>query len=81
MQISEIRSSLPGTFYGKPGPDEPPYKALGDKVDVGDVIGLVEVMKSFHEIRSEFNGILKRFLVENETPISPGQVIAEIEQF
>ena len=46
MSKLEIRSPLPGTFYRKPSPDAAPYKADGDSVAVGDVIGLIEVMWS-----------------------------------
>ena len=78
MPNSEIRSPLPGTFYRKPAPDQPPFIEPGDQVAVNDVIGLVEVMKSFHEIKSDTNGVLAKFLVENEQPITPGQVVAEV---
>ena len=43
----KILSPLPGTFYRRAAPDKPPFKADGDVVAVGDVIGLIEVMKSF----------------------------------
>ncbi len=76
MSSSEIRSPLPGTFYRKPAPDQPAYKSSGDRVERGDVIGLVEVMKSFHEIKSEVDGVLTSFLIEDEQPVMPGQVIA-----
>ncbi|MCP4314575.1 MAG: biotin carboxyl carrier domain-containing protein [Hyphomicrobiales bacterium] len=79
MAKQEIRSPLPGTFYRKPAPDQPEFKAPGDNIAKGDVIGLVEVMKSFHEITSEFEGKLIGFLVDNEEPVAPGQVLAEIE--
>ncbi|MEX3011365.1 acetyl-CoA carboxylase [Hoeflea sp. TYP-13] len=79
MAKQEIRSPLPGTFYRKPAPDQPEFKAPGDSVARGDVIGLVEVMKSFHEITSEHDGTLVNFLVDNEEPVAPGQVLAEIE--
>ncbi|WP_136659945.1 acetyl-CoA carboxylase [Nitratireductor sp. XY-223] len=79
MAKQEIRSPLPGTFYRKPAPDQPEFKAPGDPVAKGDVIGLVEVMKSFHEIRSDFEGTLAGFLVDNEDAVTPGQVLAEIE--
>lgn len=78
MSTSEIRSPLPGTFYRKPAPDQPPYVEPGDQVAVNDVIGLVEVMKSFHEIKSDTNGILVKFMAEDEQPITPGQVVAEV---
>ena len=79
MSKSEIRTPLPGTFYRRPSPDQPPYKEPGDKVAKGDVIGLVEVMKSFHEVCADVEGTLTAFLAENEDPISAGQVLAEVE--
>jgi hypothetical protein len=51
--MAQILSPLPGTFYRRPAPDKPPYKDEGDTVAVGDVIGLIEVMKSFHEVKAE----------------------------
>ena len=77
--MSEIRTPLPGIFYRRPAPDQPPFKEAGDPVAKGDVIGLVEVMKSFHEIKSEVAGVLKEFLVENEEAVTPGQVLVEVE--
>lgn len=74
----EIRSPLPGTFYRKPAPDQPPFKSEGDAVAEGDVIGLVEVMKSFHEVRAQASGTLARFLIENEDAVMAGQPIAEL---
>ena len=47
MATKQIISPLPGTFYRKPAPDKPPFKAEGDRIAAGDTIGLVEVMKSF----------------------------------
>ena len=53
----EIRSPLPGTFYRKPSPEAAPFVEDGASVAVGDVIGLVEVMKSFHEVKAEVEGV------------------------
>lgn len=75
---SQIVSPLPGTFYRSPAPDKPPYKSEGDAVAVGDVIGLIEVMKSFNEVHADAAGTLARFLVENEEPVMAGQPLAEI---
>lgn len=75
----QILSHLPGTFYRKPAPDKPPYKKEGDSVAVGDVIGLIEVMKSFHEVVAEQAGRIKRFLVENEAAVQAGDPLAELE--
>jgi len=75
----EIRSMLPGTFYRKPAPDQPNYKNEGDPVAEGDVIGLVEVMKNFHEVKADCAGTILAFKVDNEGVVMPGAVIAEID--
>ncbi|MEX0758786.1 MAG: acetyl-CoA carboxylase [Tistlia sp.] len=75
----QIISPLPGTFYRRPAPDQPPYKEVGDSVAKGDVVGLVEVMKSFHEVKSTVEGRIAEFLVENEGPVQAGQRLATLE--
>ncbi|MGX1096296.1 acetyl-CoA carboxylase [Amorphus sp. MBR-141] len=77
--MAEIRSPIPGTFYRRPSPDEPVYKEVGDTVAVGDVVGLVEVMKSFIEVKAEAAGTITAFKVENEEPITAGAVVAELD--
>ena len=67
--MAQILSPLPGTFYRKPAPDKPPFKSEGDTVAVGDVIGLIEVMKNFVEVHADAAGKVVRFLVENEAPV------------
>jgi biotin carboxyl carrier protein len=79
MAIRQILSPLPGTFYRRPGPDKPTYKEPGDAVADGDPLGLVEVMKTFYEVKSDAAGKLVRFLVENEDAVQAGQPLAEIE--
>lgn len=76
---TEIVSPLPGTFYRKPAPDQPDYKSVGDSVTEGDVVGLIEVMKSFHEVKATASGTLKAFLVDNEDAVMAGQPIAELD--
>ncbi len=79
MATEEIRAMLPGMFYRKPSPDEPPYKNEGDTVSKGDVIGLIEVMKSFHEVQSDIEGTITSFKVGDAEAITPGTVLAEVE--
>jgi len=79
MAIKQILSPLPGTFYRRPAPDQPLYKNDGDSVKVDDVIGLVEVMKSFNEVKAGQVGKIVRFLVENEDAVMAGQPLAEID--
>ena len=79
MATHEIRSPLPGTFYRKPAPDQPPFKAEGDTLARGEVIGLIEVMKSFHEITSDVDGTVKAFAADNEDAVMAGQVLVQVE--
>ena len=78
MADQQILSPLPGTFYRRPAPDQPAYKEEGDSVAKGDTIGLVEVMKSFHEVKSEVEGTVSKFLVENEDAVMAGQPLVEV---
>ena len=79
MASKQIVSPLPGTFYRRPAPDQPPFKAEGDAVAADDTVGLIEVMKSFQEVKAEVDGTIVRFLVENEDPIMAGQPIADVD--
>ena len=79
MAVKTLLSPLPGTFYRKPAPDQPAYKNDGDRVAVGEVIGLIEVMKSFNEVKAEVAGRIVRFIADNEDAVMAGQPIAEIE--
>jgi len=74
----QILSPLPGIFYRKLAPDKPPYKNEGDSVDVGEVIGLIEVMKTFNEVKAGTAGKIVRFLAENEEEIMAGQPLVEL---
>lgn len=71
-------SPLPGTFYRRPSPEEPPFKEVGDDVAVGDVIGLIEVMKVFKEIKAEQAGKITDFLVDNEDAVMAGQPLVAL---
>ena len=77
--MAELKSHLPGPFYRRPSPDQPPFKEEGDQVGVGDVVGLVEVMKTFTEVKSDRAGTIVRFLVDNEGAVEPGQPLLMLE--
>jgi biotin carboxyl carrier protein len=76
MGNKKIKSPLPGTFYRRADPGADPFVDEGDSVQAGDVIGLVEIMKSFHEVKADESGVLERFLVENEDAVEAGQDLA-----
>ena len=79
MANHQIRSPIPGTFYRSAAPDQPPFKDIGDTVSDGDTIGLVEVMKSFHEVKADASGKVTAFLVENEDAVMAGQPLVELD--
>ena len=79
MASNTVPSPLPGTFYRRPAPDQPPFKNEDDMVAVGDTVGLIEVMKTFTPVIAEAAGKLVRFLVENEDPVMAGQPLYELE--
>jgi biotin carboxyl carrier protein len=73
MSDRTVKSPYPGTFYRRSGPGVDPYVSEGDRVEPGDVVGLVEIMKTFYEVKSESKGVVERFLVENEALVDAGQ--------
>lgn len=79
MSKLEIRSPLPGIFYRRPAPESPEFKQDGDAVAPGDVVGLIEVMKTFHEVAAGVSGKTIAFLIEDADAVMAGQVIAEVE--
>jgi acetyl-CoA carboxylase biotin carboxyl carrier protein len=79
MAIQKIFSPLPGIFYRKPAPDKPVYKSDGDTITQDDTIGVIEVMKSFNEVKAGASGKIVRFLAKDEEAVMAGQPIAEID--
>jgi acetyl-CoA carboxylase biotin carboxyl carrier protein len=71
----EIRSPIVGTFYRSAGPDKPIYAKVGDIVDKGTVVCIVEAMKLFNEIESEVKGKVVKVLVEDASPVEYDQVL------
>ena len=74
-----VKAQMPGTFYRRPDPESDFYVEEGDQVSAGDTIGLIEVMKSFHEVKCQEDGKVSRFLVENEDAVDAGQDVVELE--
>lgn len=74
-----IVSPIPGVFYRRPSPDKDVYVNEGDSVKAGDVIGLVEVMKNFYEIKAEEDGVIESFTADNEEIVEAGQEIAKLK--
>lgn len=79
MARHEIKSPIPGTFYRKPAPEEPPFVEIGSTVAKGDVVALVEVMKSFHQIKADAGGTVSGFPLEDGEPVTVGATIVELD--
>lgn len=71
----EIKSPIVGTFYRSASPDKPPYVKVGDSINVGDVVCIVEAMKLFNEIESEVSGKIVKVLIEDAQPVEYDQVL------
>lgn len=74
-----VKSPLVGTFYSASAPDAAPYVQVGDHVQKGQVLGIVEAMKLMNEIESEYDGIVKSILVKNGDMIEFDQPMFVIE--
>lgn len=68
-----IKSPLVGTFYVAPSEDAAPFVQVGDRVEKGQTLAIVEAMKLMNEIESEFDGTIEEILVENGAPVEYGQ--------
>lgn len=74
-----IKSPIVGTFYRRPGPDKNPFIKVGDSVEVGDVLCIIEAMKMMNEIKSEYSGKITSINAEDGDPIEFDQHIITIE--
>lgn len=73
--LTPIVSPMVGVFYRAPSPADPNFIAVGDRVERGQVIGLVEAMKSFNEIVAESGGIVAAIPVESAQLVETGQTL------
>ena len=64
-----IKSSMIGTFYRSASPEKPSFVNVGDEIDEGDTICIIEAMKLFNEIESEVSGKIVKVLVDDATPV------------
>ena len=74
-----IKSPMVGTFYRSPAPDAPPFVEIGQDIDVGQVVCILEAMKLMNEIKSEVAGRIAETLVENGSPVEYGQPLFVVE--
>jgi acetyl-CoA carboxylase biotin carboxyl carrier protein len=68
-----------GTFYRSASPDKPPFINVGDEIDLGKVVCIIEAMKLFNEIESEVKGRIVKVLVEDASPVEYDQPLFLVE--
>ncbi|MCP5105899.1 MAG: acetyl-CoA carboxylase, biotin carboxyl carrier protein, partial [bacterium] len=68
-----------GTFYRSSGPDAEPFVEVGDRVNNGDVVCIVEAMKSMNEIQADVSGVVKKICVENADLVEFEQALFKID--
>ena len=76
---TEIKSPMVGTFYRAPAPEAPPFVEVGQEIQVGQVLCILEAMKLMNEIKSEVKGRIVKITVENAQPVEFGQTLFIVE--
>ena len=72
-ELVEIASPMVGTFYAAPDPNSSPFITVGQQIQVGMVVCILEAMKVFNEIKAEVAGTIERILVKDAEPVEYGQ--------
>ena len=75
----EIKSPMVGTFYRAPSPEAEPFVEVGQTVEVGQVVCIVEAMKLMNEIKSEIRGKIIEVAVQNAEPVEFGQTLFVVD--
>jgi acetyl-CoA carboxylase biotin carboxyl carrier protein len=74
-----IKSPMVGTFYRSPNPEKGPFVKIGDSVDAGTTVCIIEAMKLFNEIESDVKGKIVKVLVEDASPVEYDQPLFLVE--
>lgn len=75
----EVKAPIVGTFYRAASPEKPPYAKVGDTIEPGQVVCIIEAMKLFNEIESEVSGKIVKVLVEDAQPVEYDQVLLLVD--
>lgn len=75
-----VKSPIVGTFYEAPSPDSDPFVKVGDTIQKGDTLCIVEAMKIMNEIEAEFSGTVQKLLVEDGQPVEYDQPLFIIKK-
>jgi acetyl-CoA carboxylase biotin carboxyl carrier protein len=77
--LHEIKSEVIGTFYSAPDPKKPPFVQVGSRVNAGDVLCLVEAMKTYNEVTADRPGVIVEICVQNQQSVEFGQVLFRLD--
>ncbi len=77
--LIEVKSPMVGTFYRSPSPDKPPFINVGDIVNPGDKLCIIEAMKLFNEIDAEVSGKIVKVLIDDTSPVEFDQALFLID--
>ena len=75
----EVPSPMVGVFYRRPSPSDPPYVEEGSRIEVGQIIGMIEAMKVFNEVESPAAGIVRKFSVQEGGLVQEGDVLLVLD--
>lgn len=75
----DIKAPMVGTFYRAPSPESPAFAEIGQTIEVGQVVCIIEAMKLMNEIKAEIKGKIVDILVDNAEPVEFGQPLFLIE--
>jgi acetyl-CoA carboxylase biotin carboxyl carrier protein len=78
-KLVTIKSPMIGTFYRQPSPDKPAFVEVGDTVEAGTPVCIIEAMKLFNKIESEVRGTIVKVLVEDRSPVDYDQPLFQVD--
>ncbi len=76
----EVTAPMVGTFYSSSSPGAAPYVQVGDRVNEGDTLCIIEAMKMMNQIEADVSGVIKSIRIQNGEPVEFGQVLYVIDQ-
>jgi acetyl-CoA carboxylase biotin carboxyl carrier protein len=77
--LLEIKSPMVGTYYSAPEPGAKPYVSVGDRINKGQIVCIIEAMKIMNELESEFSGVVREVNVTDANPVEYGQVLYRLD--
>lgn len=78
-RLLEVKSPMVGTYYAQPEPGSKPYVSVGQRIEKGQILCIIEAMKIMNEIESEFSGVVKEVVASDSQPVEYGQVLIRVD--